>query len=208
MDINALLLFALTEFFLSMSPGPAVFLIVSQGMRSGHSASIYGALGVLAGNATYFAISALGIGAIIATSQTMFLIIKSVGAVYLIYLGCKTIYDSFLKRQQTSPATPEINTQMLFRQGLLMQLANPQAILFFVALLPQFLNPATNTVQQLVILGFISIFVEFPILFVYGGLAAKGGAMLKNSRFFKWLDRIAGAFLVGAGIKLALTRQN
>lgn len=208
MDVNSILLFAITEMLLSMTPGPAIFLVISQGIRSGYRASIVGSLGILTGNAIYFAISALGIGAIIATSQTFFFVVKWAGAVYLVYLGGKMIYQSFLITEETDEVIKPTSGKMLFRQGLTLQLANPQAILFFVAILPQFLDPASSSVQQLLILGFVSVFVEFPVLLVYGGLAAKGGAILKKSRLFKWLDRVAGMLLVGAGLKLGLSGQS
>lgn len=208
MAISAILLFALTEFFLSLSPGPAVFLVISQGIRSGFKASLAGALGILTGNAIYFALSALGVGAILLTSQTLFLAIKWTGAAYLIFLGLQLIYSSFRRKGTVDTPKLELKQGKLFRQGLLMQLANPQAILFFVAILPQFIDIQAAPAPQLFILGFISIFVEFPILLAYGWLAEKGGALLKQSRFVKWLDRVAGTFLVGAGIKLAFSEQS
>lgn len=209
MTITAFLLFALTEFFLSLSPGPAVFLIVSQGIRGGFRSSVAGTLGILVGNATYFALSALGIGAVLVASQTLFLIIKWCGAAYLIFLGAQLLYNSFQNADnQPDEESVEQPRGRLFRQGLLMQLANPQAILYFVALLPQFMDVRAAPLPQLLALGFISIFIEFPILLGYGWLAERGGYVLRRGRFAQWIDRVGGAFLIGAGVKLALTEQN
>lgn len=202
------LLFALTEFFLSLSPGPAVFLVVSQGIRGGFRSSMAGTLGILAGNAIYFVLSALGIGAVLLTSQTLFWGIKLCGAAYLLFLGLQLLYSSF---RQVDDAAEDHNLDLpkgrLFRQGLLMQLANPQAILYFVALLPQFMDVHAAPLPQLLVLGFISIFIEFPILLGYGWLAEKGGSVLRRGRFAQWIDRVGGVFLIGAGVKLALTKQ-
>jgi len=209
MSLTALLLFALTEFFLSLSPGPAVFLIVSQGIRGGFRSSVAGTLGILVGNAIYFALSALGVGALLVASQTLFVVIKWFGAAYLIFLGIQLLYNSFQKSDdQMEESTLTVPKAKLFRQGLLMQLANPQAILFFVALLPQFMDVQTAPVPQLLALGFISVFIEFPILLGYGWLAEKGGSVLRRGRFAQWIDRVGGTFLIGAGVKLALTEQS
>ncbi|MFK7805820.1 MAG: LysE family translocator [Anaerolineae bacterium] len=208
MTLTALLLFAATEFFLSLSPGPAVFLVVSQGLQRGKGASFLGALGILSGNAIYFGLSSVGVGTILLASELAFLTIKWVGAVYLGYLGVRLIYDSiFVPTADVEKALPEVQKLTMFRQGLTMQLANPQAILFFVAILPQFVSVESAPVRQLLILGVISILLEFPILLGYGWLADKSGKILKESRFFKWLDRLAGVFLIGAGLKLALFNQ-
>jgi len=211
-SVTAFLIFALTEFFLSLSPGPAVFLVVSQGIRGGFRSSVAGTLGILVGNAIYFALSALGIGAVLLTSQTLFLIIKWCGAAYLIFLGIQLLYSSRPNPRQSADVqldekSVELPRGKLFRQGMLMQLANPQAILYFVAILPQFMDMRSAPVPQLLVLGFISVFIEFPILLGYGWLAEKGGSWLKRGRFAQWIDRIGGLFLVAAGVKLALTEQ-
>lgn len=208
MNITAYLLFAATEFFLSLSPGPAVFLVVSQGVRAGFRASVAGSLGILTGNAIYFAISALGIGAVLAASTTLFLIIKWCGAAYLIYLGAQLLWQSFRRADDVVEAEQiEVQRGKLFRQGVLIQLANPQAILYFVAILPQFMDVSAAPLPQLLALGFISIFIEFPILLAYGWLAERGGSLMRQGRFAQWIDRVGGAFLIGAGVKLALTEQ-
>jgi threonine/homoserine/homoserine lactone efflux protein len=207
MPIALILLFAMTEFLLSLSPGPAVLLVVSQGIRSGARASLLGTAGILIANIFYFGISALGLGAILLTSEILFIIIKWSGALYLIYLGAKMIRDTWLIKPETRDIKPLPSRRRLFRQGLVTQLANPKAIIFFTALLPQFIDAQGAPAYQFLILGIVSVMVEFPILVMYGWLAAKGGNWLKHSKYFKWLDRVAGAFLIGAGAKLAFTEQ-
>lgn len=208
MTTTSLLLFAATELALSLTPGPAVLLVVSQGMRSGARASLFGASGVIVGDLFYFALSALGLGAILLASQGLFLVIKSAGAVYLVYLGAKMI----LTGPRTMNGGPHANTAVpycrLFRQGLLMQLANPKAILFFAALVPQFIDPQMAPAPQFFILGIISVSIQFPTLVLYGWLAAKGGQWFRRSGYAAWLDRVAGAFLIGAGVRLALSKQS
>jgi homoserine/homoserine lactone efflux protein len=208
MTAASLFLFAATELALSLSPGPAVLLVVSQGMRAGARASLAGALGIIGGDLVYFAVSVLGLGAILLASQTLFLLIKAAGAVYLVYLGAKMILTTPTKTEEGPDAVTVVPWRRLFRQGFLMQLANPKAILFFTALVPQFINPQSAPAPQFFILGIVSVSIQFPTLVLYGWLAAKGGRWFRQSRYAGWLDRIAGILLIGAGVKLGLSRQS
>ena len=207
MLLPSILLFAATEFFLSLSPGPAVLLVVSQAVRSGIRASLLGTIGILTGNAIYFAISALGLGVILITSEALFLLIKWTGAVYLIYLGLKMIRDTLVSTPAKAQMVIPVSRRRLFRQGLLTQLANPKAILFFTALLPQFVDANQAAAYQFFLLGVISVMVELPILVSYGWLGDKAGHWFRQSRYSIWLDRVAGTFLIGAGVKLAFTKR-
>lgn len=207
MTITALIVFAITELALSLSPGPAVLLVVSQGMKAGFKGSLRGTLGIITGELIFFILSALGLGALLLASQTLFSLVKWLGAAYLVYLGLHMIVSSLKQTGQTQETTELTARAKFYRQGLLMQLANPKAILFFTALLPQFINPDLPATLQFVILGLVSIIVQGSTLLVYGCLADKGGRWLKESHFAKWLDRAAGTLLVGAGVKLALSKQ-
>jgi homoserine/homoserine lactone efflux protein len=206
MTLASLLLFAGTEFVLSLTPGPAVLLVMSQGLRAGARASFLGTLGIIAGNAVYFTVSALGLGALIMTSAVLFGAIKWAGAAYLIYLGVKLVRESRYATCQV-PSEMVVSRHRLFRQGLLTQLANPKAIVYFTALLPQFIDPESGLALQLVVLGATSVLIEFPILVGYGVLAHHGGHLLRHGRAARWIDRLAGTLLIGAGIKLAFVRR-
>jgi len=208
MLLTSLVLFASTEFLLSLSPGPAVLLVMSQALRSGAKASLLGALGVITGNALYFAVSALGLGAILIASEVLFYLIKWTGATYLVYLGGKMLYNSRGRQSTISHgAVAGVAQSPLFRQGLWTQLANPKAILFFTAILPQFINPQASASLQLALLGMTSIVIELPVLVMYGWLAHTGGHVIRQGRYGQWIDRCAGTCLIGAGVKLAFTRR-
>jgi homoserine/homoserine lactone efflux protein len=138
----------------------------------------------------------------------LFYLIKWSGATYLVYLGGKMLYDSLGKQPPMSQgAVAEVTQSHLFRQGLLTQLANPKAILFFTAMLPQFINPQASASVQFALLGLTSIVIEFPVLVLYGWLAHTGGYVIRQGRYGQWIDRCAGIFLIGAGVKLAFTRR-
>jgi len=197
-----LLLFAATELLLSLTPGPAVLLVVSQGMRRGARISRRGAAGILTGNAIYFALSAAGLGALLLASKRVFDVLQLAGAAYLVLLGAKMLLW---------PSRAEIGAQAIedrgtgaFMQGLLTQLANPKAIVFFTALLPQFVDPSQPVAMQFVILGVISILVELPVLLLYGYAADRGRAIY--GKHAPLVERLAGACLIAAGAKLAAMR--
>lgn len=206
MSIKLLLVFAVTEFLLSLTPGPAVFLVVSQGMKAGFRPSLRGTLGILSGNAIYFALSALGLGALLMASATLFQIIKYLGAAYLIFIGVKMLISKSETPNSDEPAALPNRSLRLFSQGLITQLSNPKAIVFFTALLPQFVTPGEWMFQQFIVLGLVSIAVEFPVLAAYGWVAERGGKLIPE-KFASLPDRVAGVFLIGAGVGLAAVRK-
>lgn len=199
MSIGNLLFFAATELVLCFVPGPAVLLVVSQAIRRGFRPSLRGAFGILAGNALYFTLSALGLGALLLASKTVFEVIKWLGAAYLVLLGLRMI---FARPAEPSPETTKPGDG--FVEGLVTQLANPKAIVFFTALLPQFIDPHGPVALQFFVLGVISMLIELPVLALYGFAADRGRALYgKHARL---VERVAGGCLVAAGTKLAATR--
>lgn len=207
MTLKILLIFAITEFLLSMTPGPAVFLVISQGIKFGFASSIRGTLGILTGNAIYFALSAAGLGALLIASATLFEIIRWVGVAYLVYVGFSMLISKGEAQAVADKAVSPRRSLKLFSQGLITQLSNPKAIVFFTALLPQFVTPGSHVFQQFVVLGVTSIAVEFPVLLVYGFVAERGISLLPKGRLSAVPDRVAGAFLIGAGVGLASMRK-
>ncbi|HEX6626050.1 MAG TPA: LysE family translocator [Pyrinomonadaceae bacterium] len=210
MSLEVILVFAATEFVLSLTPGPAVLVVVSQGMRHGFAASARGAAGILAGNAVYFALSALGLGALLLASATLFAVLKWAGVAYLVFVGLRMLLAKGDAGGEAGgaaqPPAPKRSLR-LFSQGLLTQLSNPKALVFFTALLPQFVSPEGRVFEQFLLLGVVSITVECPVLLAYGWLAERGQRLLPKGRLSTLPDRIAGAFLIGAGLGLAALRR-
>jgi homoserine/homoserine lactone efflux protein len=175
---------------------------VGQGPRAGLAAN----LGVLAGNAVYFALSAAGLGALLLASHTLFTILKWAGAAYLVWLGIATLLGRPGGLSVAAAADGRRDWQ-IWRGGLLLQLANPKALLFFAALLPQFIDPAGDVVAQVAILGVTSVVVEFAVLLFYGSGAGRAGRLVRWPSLVRWLDRVAGVLLIGAGAGLAALRR-
>jgi homoserine/homoserine lactone efflux protein len=182
------------ELVLCLTPGPAVLLVISQAMRRGFRASLRGALGILAGNSLYFALSAVGLGALLIASSRVFEVLRWLGAAYLVLMGLRML---FARKEAEAPQTEARS----FVQGLVTQLANPKAIVFFTALLPQFVDPKAGRLPlQFLLLGAISVVIELPVLAAYGFLADRGRELY--GRHGRWVERLAGGFLLAAGVKL------
>ncbi|MFN3841637.1 MAG: LysE family translocator [Rehaibacterium terrae] len=206
MHWEAFAAFAALQLLFALTPGPAVLFTVAHGMRSGWGASLKAGLGIQFGNGIYFTLSALGLGALLSTSETLFHAVKWVGAAYLMYLGFKAIRDA---RANAAPRgdAPVPVTQRPFAQGVLTQLANPKSVLFFGALMPQFVDPAAPLLPQYLLFGAICFVTEMPVLAVYGWVAAQGRRLAASERVAVWRERISGALLMGVGASLAAIRR-
>lgn len=201
-------LFAVTETVLSLTPGPAVLFVLSSALRAGARKSLASILAILAANTVYFALSASGLGALLISSYRVFFAVKWIGAAYLVYLGARTI----LGHSQVLPAGEAAETgasaMQLFRDGFVLQMSNPKAIVFFSAILPQFIDPRRAVLPQIVILGLISVICEFAVLSSYSMAAARASKFARQPRYAKWTNRVAGSLLIGAGAGLAALRRD
>jgi homoserine/homoserine lactone efflux protein len=196
MTLTTWWIFVCTETVLCLMPGPAVMFILSTALKAGAKKSIASNLGILSANTVYFALSATGIGALLLSSK-LFLAVKWIGAVYLVILGLRLIFDPNVAVKDPKHAIDHKSHHLVF-DGFMLQISNPKAILFFSALLPQFLNPHLSVVPQIVILGATSVAIEFSILLGYG---IAGSAI--TPRYARWTNRVAGGLLIGAGAGLA-----
>jgi homoserine/homoserine lactone efflux protein len=199
-------LFTVTETVLCFVPGPAVLLVLSQGLAHGTRKSMASSGGILAANAMYFAISATSLGSILFLSYDVFFAVKWIGAAYLVYLGIAA-----LRARTTAAALQSTKTDPSVRRalvnGFVLQAANPKALLFFTALLPQFVDPHNSIVMQMLIFGVTSLVVEFFVLLGYGALASRARRLATHRSFAAWLNRLEGMLLIGAGAGLAMVKK-
>ncbi len=202
-------LFVPTQTVLCLTPGPAVLLVLATALRRGPRASAASTLGILSANTIYFALSATGLGALLLASYRIFFLVKWAGAAYLIYLGVKALLSksNSLARSEVA-AGANRSSHRLFVDGLLLQLSNPKAIVFFAALLPQFIDPKGDLVMQVVVLGTTSVVIESLVLLCYGIAAGRAMAVARQPRYATWANRVSGVLLIGAGSGLAALRRS
>lgn len=203
MSLESWLLFTVTEAALSLSPGPAVMMVVAYGISRGWRTSLFVTLGILSGNAFYFALSATGIGSVILASPGLFTAIKWAGAAYLVYLGLSAIFGRpspiTISRIEGKPQSG----RRIYANALMLQLTNPKTLLMFVAILPQFIDPHQPVGLQMSILAACSIIPEFFILLGYGMLASKASHWATQPKYSVITERIAGTLVLAAGVLVA-----
>lgn len=209
MSFEVWLLFAATEFVLSLSPGPAVLLVLSVSMTHGRIPGMQTAAGILSANVAYFMLSATSVGAILLTSWKVFFLIKWLGAAFLVWMGIKML---LAKEDNTFHSTGQSRLPRtgwrIFRRGFLVQGANPKALVYFAALLPQFVTPAAPVAPQIGILALTSIVLEFGILAGYATLASGASRFANGPRFANVLHRIGGVLLICAAVGLAVLKRD
>jgi homoserine/homoserine lactone efflux protein len=204
MTIKVWILFLMMETMACLSPGPAVLLVMSQGLSRGVLASLWSSCGILAANAVYFAVSATGIAAVLLGSKNLFDVITWVGAAYTIWLGVRTLASSGAAAAASASASD--STARMFTNGFVLQISKPGLLLFFVAVLPQFIVPGRGVAGQVLILAVTSISIEFAILGLYGILSARLGKLAFGAKFVTLANRLAGVMLILAAVSLARTR--
>jgi homoserine/homoserine lactone efflux protein len=202
-SLQTLALFAAMEFVFSITPGPAVLLVSAYGFRKGFPAAFASTLGIQTGNTIYLLISAAGLGALLATSAIAFAAVKWAGAAYLVGLGAWTIWKA--GKSESEGARPRALAHP-YTQALLTQLGNPKSVLFFGALLPQFLDIHRPLWPQYLIMWAIVAAGETVILNAYGWIAAQGKRIV-HPRFAAWRERLSGAVLIFIGAIFATVRR-
>lgn len=207
MDIDIFMMYGIVSFFYIISPGPAVFLAMSNGMSANMRMVVLSSLGNITGLFFLSTISIIGLGSIILASASLFLIVKIVGAAYLIYLGIKQLRASTrAKKADLSSINTKKQRRHYFLEGFLLAATNPKPVLFFVAIFPQFLNVNTNLAQQFFIMTGLFMGLSFLSLFFYGLLAKYSKSALSGGKGMAWFHRVTGGLFVSMGISLMLLK--
>jgi threonine/homoserine/homoserine lactone efflux protein len=191
-------LYVLTEAALSLSPGPAVMLVIAYGLTQGARRSVFASLGILSANAIYFALSATALGAVLVASKTFFTAVKWIGAAYLVYLGLSALFGRPSPITVSNSSARGITRTAIYLSGLTLQLANPKTLIFFVAILPQFVDPSLPIGAQMMWFAVGSVVPEFFILAGYGFVASRAAHLAADPRYAQWTDRVAGALVLAA----------
>ncbi|OPA82846.1 threonine transporter RhtB [Pseudomonas fluorescens] len=207
MALDTWLAFFLASWIISLSPGAGAIASMSSGLQYGFLRGYWNAIGLQLGLAMQIAVVACGLGAILAASSTAFYAIKWFGVAYLVYLAVKQWRA--LPMDMTDDATPRPVGRpmaMMFR-GFLVNASNPKALVFMLAVLPQFVNPQAPLLIQYLILGATMISVDMIVMAGYTGLASKVLRLLRTPKQQKRMNRtFAGLFVGAAGFLASLHR--
>jgi len=200
-------LFLAAGILLNLTPGPDTAYILGRSIAQGREAGIASALGICLGSIFHSCAAALGLSAILATSAVAFAAIKLLGGAYLIFLGIKMLLDR--RRQLSLPSNFRRRTTIAaFRQGVFTNVLNPKVALFFLAFLPQFIDPASN----MKLLAFLALGLTFVTtgtiwcLILAWFASALSERLRENETIGRWLNRAAGALFVFLGARLATTK--
>ena len=193
-------LFLVAGVLLNLTPGPDTLYILGRSVAQGREAGIASAFGISLGSIFHTCAAALGLSAILATSALAFVAIKVLGGAYLVFLGIKMILDR--RRELTLPSNFRRRTTLAaFRQGVLTNLLNPKVALFFLAFLPQFIDPASN----MKIAAFMTTGTIWCLVLAW--FASSFSKRLRNNETVaQWLNRTAGAIFVFLGLRLATAK--
>jgi threonine/homoserine/homoserine lactone efflux protein len=206
-DASTFALFAAAALAFLAIPGPSVFYIVTRSLAQGRRAGVTSMLGVQAGGLVHVVAAAFGVSAIIASSATAFTFVKYAGAAYLVFLGVRRLLSA--GEQESFAPQRRASTAHLFRQGIVVNVLNPKTALFFLAFLPQFVDPDAGPVApQMLVLGTLLVCLGVLSDGTYAMLAAGAGRRLRESAASRrLLDRLSGGVFVALGLVAAVAGE-
>ncbi len=203
------LLFVTTVFFVSATPGPNMLLALTHGIHHGVRRTVMTCLGLMSALAVIMAVSAAGLGTLLATSATLFYSVKFAGAAYLVYLGIRTWRAEPKPVAASREENAGVSAWQRFRTGFLVAMSNPKAFVFFAALFPQFMDAQQAEGPQLAILASTFFVIEAGWQFAYAAGGARLADWLSSGRRIRLVNRLSGGAFVGAGILLSgVTRHS
>ncbi len=201
MDFSLFLIFVATTLVVVASPGAAAIAIASQGAGNGLARAQSGIFGVASANAALFAFSATGISSIILASDLIFQVIKWLGVAYLSYLGLRAIFSKSGGLNIAKGAAEGIST--LFAKGFVVEFTNPKALLFFAAILPQFLDLSNPILPQILVMGVATAVLDIAVYTAYAWFGASLAKQSLSNRAVKLINTVAGSALLLTAFRIA-----
>ncbi|XGA79132.1 LysE family transporter [Halomonas sp. CH40] len=205
MSISLWLAFVVAAAVIAITPGPGSMLVLATGLRYRYKSVFHALFGLELALLIHLFIVALGLGALLATSNVAFMMMKIIGAVYLCWLGIQK-WRASVEPIDTSKFNIAINRK-LFRQGLLVNLTNPKAVIFIAAFVPQFIDASAPQLPQYLIIGATMVGVDVVIMTVYALLAGRLSNWFQDTRMLRLQNRVFGGAFVSAGAFLAVSSR-
>lgn len=206
-ELTTLLTYVVVLIGFVFFPGPSILLTLTRSSTSGLRVGVATSLGIALGDLFHTVMAVVGISAILLTSAQAFTVIKLLGAGYLIYIGLRSLFEG---RLGTSPenAIP-ITVRQAFRQACVAEMLNPKSAMFFLAFLPQFVEPALGQIaMQLVVLGLLFVLMgTIATLIVAFAAGHVGGILRRNPGIQRWQSKVVGSIYCALGIRLAFQER-
>ena len=206
MSIELWIAFALASAALLAVPGPTVLLVVSYALGKGRASGLATVPGVALGDFTAMTVSLLGAGAVLAASTALFTALKLAGAVYLVWLGIQ-LWRAGASLGEIAAAQGGADGPRMFWKAYVVTALNPKSVVFFVAFVPQFVDPAGPLFTQFAILEATFVILAAVNAAIWALLAGQMRARLREPWALRLVQRIGAGFLIGAGLLTALTRR-
>jgi homoserine/homoserine lactone efflux protein len=206
MDLSVWVAYFITTIVLSLSPGPGVFSSISSGLHHGFRLGLWNGIGMQVANLIMVIGVALGLGTILLASETLFTAVKWLGVIYLVYLGIVT-WRAAPKTFEEDRDDNAHTAREVFMRGFWVNATNPKGIIFFAAILPQFIDVAKPQPAQYAILAATTFAVDIVIMGGYTALAAKVLRVMRDPKHLRWVSRGIGGAFVAAGVALASFRR-
>ncbi|WP_303976807.1 LysE family translocator [Dongia mobilis] len=198
--------FTAASALLMIIPGPTILLVISYALGQGWRAAFPMAIGVALGDFTAMTLSMLGLGALLAASATVFTILKWVGAAYMIWLGIKLWRAG--GALNAKPRADGASRLKMLGHAWIVTALNPKSIIFFVAFMPQFLNPQADFLTQMLVFETTFLILAFANAIGYALVASRARAAIRNERVVGAANKVGGSLLIGAGILTATARAS
>lgn len=206
MELNTLLLFIISALSINLIPGPDVIYIVTTTMKSKMKSGIEASLGLGVGYLIHTVAAVLGLSALVLSSAFLFTVIKYLGALYLLYLGISSLLSCYRNDSKLTAETSNEPPKNIFKQGVIISVLNPKVAMFFLAFLPQFIDPsATNATTELLTLGLLFSVLATGCNLFYASLGSILFSSPKAQQYSRILEGISGTILVGLSAKIAFT---
>jgi threonine/homoserine/homoserine lactone efflux protein len=205
LEVGQFHLFLVAAFVIAITPGPGIFYVAARTLKGGRRDGLASSIGTGLGGLVHIFAGALGVSALVMTSAEAFSVLKLCGAAYLIWLGLKTIREA----QPVLPASvEETGLRHAFREGLLVEALNPKTATFFLAFVPQFIDPSQHVASQFALLGAVSVALNtaIDVLVVYSVGRARAG-MEGRPNLIKRLREGSGFVMCALGASLLFARR-
>jgi threonine/homoserine/homoserine lactone efflux protein len=205
-ELTSFLLFTAAALVIAVTPGPGIFYVAARTLAGGYAEGVASSFGTGLGGCVHIAAGALGVSALVMASAEAFTLLKLAGAIYLVWLGFKTIREARLDAPSGVATT---GAWRAFREGVLVEALNPKTAAFFLAFIPQFVSPAGGSVAlQFVVLGLVSVGLNTLVDVVVAFMAARArDGFARGPKIIRRLRETSGLVMCGLGAALALARR-